>query len=189
MARTFGSSAPFPPSITSYDTMARMAATDLPVYPTKGHRRSLDQLWLTKLHSEGLVGLSLSLPEPPPELAAAVAEFNSGQFWQCHETLEELWLLEGYPLRLFYHGLIKAAVGMLHLQGRNCRGARWKLDEAVYTLAPFVSWNYGYRCGKATHRLQRTLGLGPGWTVFGLESYRRLAPGADTLVLAQNSSR
>ena len=136
-----------------------MAATDLPVYPTKGHRRSLDQLWLTKLHSEGLGGLLLSLPEPPPELAAAVAEFNSGQFWQCHETLEELWLLEGYPLRLFYHGLIKAAVGMLHLQGRNCRGARWKLDEAVYTLAPFVPGIMGIDVAKLHTDANERLGL------------------------------
>ena len=71
-------------------------------------------------------------------MAVAVAEFNSGQFWQCHETLEDLWLPERYPLRLFYHGMIKAAVGMLHLQGRNYLGARLKLSDAVYTLTPFV---------------------------------------------------
>ena len=115
-----------------------MTTTDLPIYPTKGHRRRLDQLWLTKLHLEGFRELLTSTPEPPPELATALAEYNSGQFWECHETLEALWLPEPYPLRLFYHGMIKAAVGMLHLQRRNGLGARLKLADAVYTLAPFV---------------------------------------------------
>ena len=74
------------------------------------------------------------IPDPPPEFELALAEFNNGQFWECHETLERLWLPEQYPLRLFYHGLIKAAVGLLHLERRNRRGAISKLTDAVCTL-------------------------------------------------------
>jgi len=67
----------------------------------------------------------------------AVVQFNQGDFWTCHETLERVWLPELYPLRLFYHGLIKAAVGLLHLERRNRRGAALKLQDAAYTLSPF----------------------------------------------------
>ena len=105
-------------------------------------RKASGEAWTSFVSQSSIVkalgGLLLAIPEPPSELAVAVAEFNSGQFWQCPETLEGIWIPEGYPLRLFYHGLIKAAVGMLHLQGRNRRGARLKLGEALYTLAPFV---------------------------------------------------
>ena len=45
---------------------------------------------------------------------------------------------EEYPLRLFYHGLIKAAVGLLHLQRHNRVGAGKKLRDAERTLAPFI---------------------------------------------------
>ena len=47
-------------------------------------------------------------------------------------------MLEEYPLRLFYHGLIKAAVGLLHLQRHNRLGAGKKLRDAECTLAPFI---------------------------------------------------
>jgi hypothetical protein len=88
-----------------------------------------------------------SEPEPPPELDRAVAQFNRGHYWECHETLERLWLPEPYPLRLFYHGLIKAAVGLLHLESRNRRGAALKLRDAAYTLAPFLPGFMGIDVG------------------------------------------
>ena len=114
-----------------------MAAQELPTYPPKGGRRRLDQQWLGRLHREGLSGKPGDDRPPPAELVMAVAQFNQGSFWECHETLEQVWLPERYPLRLFYQGLIKAAVGLLHLGRRNRRGAAIKLHEAAYTLAPF----------------------------------------------------
>jgi len=112
---------------------------NLPTHPPKGQRRALDQQWLAKLHTEGRNALPNSISEPQPTFDLAIAEFNNGQYWDCHETLERLWLHEQYPLRLFYHGLIKAAVGLLHLERRNRRGAISKLTDAVYTLGPFDS--------------------------------------------------
>ena len=126
---------------------------NLPTHPLKGQRRALDQQWLAKLHTEGRNALPKSIPEPPPEFELAVSEFNNGQFWECHETLERLWLPEQYPLRLFYHGLIKAAVGLLHLERHNRRGAISKLTDAVYTLAPFCPGTMGID----VHQLRRDI--------------------------------
>ena len=115
-----------------------MATVELPTYPSRGSRRALDQGWLELLRREGLPAFLASVPEPPEELSQAITEFNKGQYWQCHETLEQVWLPEHYPLRLFYQGLIKAAVGLLHLERHNRRGATLKLGDAEYTLAPFL---------------------------------------------------
>ena len=115
-----------------------MAYEDLPAYPSKGNRRTLDQRWLDRLHREGLEGLPADEQRPPADLGLAVAQFNQGDYWTCQETLERVWLPEHYPLRLFYHGLIKAAVGLLHLERRNRRGAALKLHDAAYTLSPFL---------------------------------------------------
>ena len=114
-----------------------MAAQDLPSYPSKGGRRRLDQQWLCRLHRNGLSEMPGRDRPAPAELVVAVVQFNQGSFWECHETLEQVWLPERYPLRLFYQGLIKSAVGLLHLGRRNRRGAAIKLDEAAYTLTPF----------------------------------------------------
>jgi predicted metal-dependent hydrolase len=46
-----------------------------------------------------------------PRLAKGVAEFNQGLYFECHETLEEVWLEEHGDDRLFYQGLIQVAAG------------------------------------------------------------------------------
>ena len=115
-----------------------MLTENLPQYPTRGNRRRLDEAWLELLHQDGFGRFLREVPGPPPGLLRSVEEFNRGLYWQCHETLEGLWLPQRYPLRLFYHGLIKGAVGLLHLERRNQPGARAKLRDAQYTLYPFA---------------------------------------------------
>ncbi len=132
---------------------------NLPTRPAKGQRRSLDQLWLTKLNQEGRGALPPGIPKRPPGLGLAVAQFNQGLYWQCHETLEEIWMSEEYPLRLFYHGLIKAAVGLLHLQRHNRVGAGKKLRDAESTLAPFIPDMMGIDIAKLLADIKQRLEL------------------------------
>ena len=161
-----------------------MACQDLPTYPSKGNRRTLDQRWLDRLHREGLESLLAGEQRPPAELGLAVAQFNQGDFWECHETLEQVWLPERYPLRLFYQGLIKAAVGLLHLGRRNRRGAAIKLHEAAYTLAPFQPHFMGIDIDRllsdTSERLTYLQLDGPvGWEAVGrLPPVRIFPPGA-----------
>ena len=93
-------------------------------------------------------------------------EFNGGDFFRCHETLEALWLKEDYPTRLFYQGILKMAVGFHHLQRRNKRGARAKLQEGMELLEPFQPRFMGARVGKlrrdAANWLQRPDAQGEG---------------------------
>lgn len=99
---------------------------------------------------------------PPTELYQAIEEFNSAYFFRCHETLEALWLKEDYPLRLFYQGILKIAVGFLHLQRRNKRGAVAKLREGLDTLEPFGPQFMGVEVGNlradAEHWLEKLKG-------------------------------
>ena len=81
---------------------------ELAQWPSRGNRRRLEERWLEQLERRGLATF---LPEPPgvapPQLSVAVDQFNAGAFWDCHETLEEVWLDTPYPLRFFYHSIIK----------------------------------------------------------------------------------
>ena len=115
-----------------------MSSSNLPRYPTKGLRRALDRDWLALLHRDGPTRFLISLPEPPAAFNRARHEFNQGEYWRCHETLEGLWLEEAYPLRIYYHAIIKAAVGMLHLTRHNGQGALSKLRDAEFGLTPFL---------------------------------------------------
>lgn len=60
---------------------------------------------------------------PPPLLAQGVAQFNAGEYWACHETLETLWRAEFRPVRDLYQGLLQIGVAFYHLQRGNTAGA------------------------------------------------------------------
>ena len=69
-----------------------MSTGDLPKYAAKGERQKLDLDWIQLLHQEGLPPFRRQRPDPPAKFGQAIREFNRAQYWQCHETLEELWL-------------------------------------------------------------------------------------------------
>jgi len=50
--------------------------------------------------------------------------FNEGRFFECHEAWEEIWKRSEGDAKLFYQGLIQAAVAILHAQRGNLEGAR-----------------------------------------------------------------
>ncbi len=49
--------------------------------------------------------------------------FNAGDFFEAHESWEDLWSESTGPERRFYQGLIQAAVGLCHFCNGNLRGA------------------------------------------------------------------
>ncbi|HEY3132200.1 MAG TPA: DUF309 domain-containing protein [Acidobacteriota bacterium] len=63
--------------------------------------------------------------------------FNREQFYECHDTLEELWLEDSGSDRLFYQGLIQVAVGFYHLTGVKLGAARTMMRMALEKLAHY----------------------------------------------------
>ncbi len=70
-------------------------------------------------------------PSDPEELAlsrdprfqAAVELFNAGEWYACHDGLEELWHETAGAMRPVLQGILQIAVGQLHLSRGNIRGA------------------------------------------------------------------
>jgi predicted metal-dependent hydrolase len=60
--------------------------------------------------------------------------FNEGQFFECHEAWEEIWKRSDGNVKLFYQGLIQAAVAILHAQRGNLEGARSLYEKASAKL-------------------------------------------------------
>ncbi len=62
--------------------------------------------------------------EYDPLYLQGIAYFNACEFFEAHEVWEELWKNYSGELRLFYKGLIQAAVALHHFGNGNIRGAR-----------------------------------------------------------------
>jgi uncharacterized protein len=52
-----------------------------------------------------------------------ISLFNEGKFFECHEAWEEVWNRSAGDEKLFYQGIIQAAVAILHAQRGNLTGA------------------------------------------------------------------
>ena len=84
-----------------------------------------------------------SVWDPPAELYPGLEQFNRREFFECHETLEALWLAESGPVRELYQGVLQVGVGFYHLLRGNRAGALGLLGKGIGHLAPFVP----ERCG------------------------------------------
>jgi predicted metal-dependent hydrolase len=73
----------------------------------------------------------------PSMLALAIDQFNQGEYFECHETLEALWLAEAEPLRRFYQGILQVGVALYHQRRGNYRGASRLLESGIGYLLPF----------------------------------------------------
>jgi len=76
-----------------------------------------------------------------PLYLQGIAYFNACEFFEAHEVWEDLWKSYSGELRLFYKGLIQAAVALHHFGNGNIRGAR-----KVYRSSRGYLEQYGPTC-------------------------------------------
>jgi uncharacterized protein len=74
---------------------------------------------------------------PPPLLLEGIAQFNRGEFFEQHETLELLWRNEPRGVRRLYQGVLQIGVAFHHLRRRNYHGTVYMLTRGAGYLAPF----------------------------------------------------
>lgn len=81
-----------------------------------------------------------------PLYVAYLIYFNRDQdYFECHEVLEELWLMQDKePL---YKGLLQVAVGLYHFRNGNVTGGRKMLHSAEEKLAPYPANSLGIDLG------------------------------------------
>lgn len=60
---------------------------------------------------------------PPGQLLQSIREFNGREWFECHETVEDLWIGSEGEVRDFYQGIIQIAVALHHWRNGNFGGA------------------------------------------------------------------
>jgi uncharacterized protein len=72
-----------------------------------------------------------------PRFLKGIDEFNEELFFECHETLEEIWLEDHGEDRKFYQGLIQVAAGYFKLQQNVPAGALKLWRTGIEKLEPY----------------------------------------------------
>jgi predicted metal-dependent hydrolase len=102
---------------------------------------------------------------PPPALLEGVAQFNRGEYFEQHETLELLWRAEPREVRRLYQGILQIGVAFHHLRRLNHHGVIYMLTRGQRYLAPFAPRCQGVDVasllGEAAAALREVERLGP----------------------------
>jgi predicted metal-dependent hydrolase len=97
-------------------------------------------------------------PEEVPGLVLrGIEEFNRGEFFECHESLEEAWMQESGRVRYLYQGILQVGVGFYHLQNGNWRGATGLLRNGTVRLKEFEPETLGVDVAKLVRESERCL--------------------------------
>ncbi len=78
----------------------------------------------------------------PEEFWQAIEQFNHGDFYACHDTLEAIWIEAPTFEKNFYQGILQVAVALYHLSNQNWRGAVILLGEGLNRLNRYLP-DYG----------------------------------------------
>jgi uncharacterized protein len=103
-------------------------------------------------------GTSKEPPEELPDLVLeGIEEFNRGEFFDCHEYLEEAWMQESGRVRYLYQGILQVGVGFYHLENGNWRGATGLLRNGTIRLKEFEPVTLGVDVAKLVRESERCL--------------------------------
>jgi uncharacterized protein len=107
--------------------------------------------------------LTGAIPEPQlsdeerRQVAEGMAQFNQGLFFECHDTLEDVWTGVRGPSRDFFQGLIQVAVGFYHLGNDNRGGAATMLRRGLGRLARYPDGYGGLELARLRLEVQEWL--------------------------------
>ena len=98
------------------------------------------------------------VPAEVPELVLkGLEEFNKGEFYECHEYLEEAWMQEPGRVRFLYQGILQVGVGFYHLKNGNWRGATGLLRNGTARLKEFEPETLGIDVARLVRECERCL--------------------------------
>lgn len=104
-------------------------------------------------------------PEEREAFERGVGEFNEGYYFECHDTLEDLWSGLRGAGRDFFQGLIQVAVGYYHLGNANRAGARSMFERALARFEKYPGRYFGFDLERQRSQLRELLpGLAGGGT-------------------------
>ncbi|MBO9130674.1 DUF309 domain-containing protein [Bacillus sp. 165] len=76
------------------------------------------------------------MEEYPAEYYEFFIKFNEGDYYTCHDLLEEMWLVE--KDNYFLKGLLQMTVALYHYGYGNVKGARLMMGAAHRYLQPYL---------------------------------------------------
>lgn len=135
----------------------------LPVWDTKKYKCVTKFDKILK-HSIFLVNIpfgrvSLEMINYPIEYYEFFVSFNEGDYYICHDLLEEMWMTD--KNNLFLKGLLQMSVAIYHYEYGNIKGARHMMKAAHQYLQEYRPSYWGLDLEEVNHFIEQCLFIIP----------------------------
>ena len=98
--------------------------------------------------------------QPTEAMLVAFIQFNRGEYFEQHETLELIWRAErDDTVRNFYKGILQIGVGCYHLTRRNPTGAIKVMTRGIAYLRPYAPRCMGVEVQRLIDDASRVLAI------------------------------
>ncbi|WP_408007474.1 DUF309 domain-containing protein [Pseudalkalibacillus sp. A8] len=77
----------------------------------------------------------------PMEYYQFFIKFNEGDYYTCHDLLEEIWMTD--KQNLFLKGLLQMSVAIYHYEYGNVKGARSMFERAIECFEAYPTYYWG----------------------------------------------
>ncbi|GHH97659.1 DUF309 domain-containing protein [Neobacillus kokaensis] len=91
----------------------------------------------------------------PIEYYEFFVSFNEGDYYTCHDLLEEMWMTD--KQNLFLKGLLQMSVAIYHYEYGNVKGARMMMLTAYYYLQDYRPKHWGLDLEKVYPFIEQSL--------------------------------
>ncbi len=95
--------------------------------------------------------------DPRAHFQHGIELFNNGDFFECHEVLEEVWTDSQQPDRWFLQALIHFAVGFYHHGRSNRNGAVRQLRKGLRKIGGYLPTWDGVQTAEISAAVRRRL--------------------------------
>ncbi len=92
-----------------------------------------------------------------PKFQEGIAHFNRGEYFEAHESWEEVWLKAAEPEKTFLQGIIQIAAAFHHYNRKNLRGAKSLLRAGLAKLERFPARRRGIALESLREAVRRWL--------------------------------
>lgn len=118
----------------------------------------------------------------PAQYVQFIEKFNAGEYYECHDLLEEIWMED--KTDKFLQGLLQLAVGLYHLEYGNIKGARWMFGNARKYLSRYEPMHGGLDVRDIIRYIQACEAVLPDADTISFEQAKALEVPSMRLVIA-----
>ncbi|MBA4536022.1 DUF309 domain-containing protein [Bacillus aquiflavi] len=95
----------------------------------------------------------------PIEYYEFFVKFNEGDYYTCHDLLEEIWMTD--KNNLFLKGLLQMSVAIYHYEYGNIKGARLMMSVAHEYLQQYRPFHWGIDLEKVYEFIEQCQSMMP----------------------------